>query len=362
MLEKYSKYFEQIHNFSTKNNKKNDKPKEINKTNTTMIIAKITKNIMDDNINNFYQCKRCLKKFEIYSNLITAEYICKNCGLVCGQITDTSAEWRYYGNLNNNQNKNPTRCGLPIDELLPKSSLTTKIKYSGSKYIPLIRLHKWHQIHADERSLFTVFKYIDKIVINSNLNKIIITEAKQYYKLLSEKDNKKGTLTRGTVRKAFIAACILVSCKNNNLPMQSLEIAQLFTISKFDITRGYKKFNTLEKNKNIQINKPISCNVNNYIHRFCNELNFTRQMEDYCHILCERFEQLRILQDVNELSLTAGLLYYISVLFYKTNAYREKILKIIYVSIVTLEKVYKLIEKNKKYLLIGLDINQEKNN
>ena len=300
------------------------------------------------------KCSQC-NSTNIGTDMVNANRICCQCGFVCGRIHNNTAEWRYYGYSDDNKNKDPTICGLPIDELLPKSSLTTKMKYTGNKYISLVRLHKWHQIHPEERSLFTVFKYMDKILLNINISNETKLQSKQYYKILSEKDDKKGTLTRGVIRKSFIAACILIACKNNNTPFQKIKIAELCNIDKFDITKGFKKFSALEKNKNIQLNKPVSNTIQDFICKFCNNLNFSTQMKDICLILCERFDKLGILKDTNDLSIISGLLYFVSVLFYNTNSYRAKILDLIKISKVTLEKVYKIINSHKCYLLIGLE-------
>ena len=341
------------------------------------------------------RCTQC-KGTNLFVDPTTANKVCGDCGVLSSKIFNTDAEWRYYGCTDDNKHADPTRCGLPIDELLPKSSLTTKIKYVGTKYMSLVRLHKWNIIHPEERSLFTVFKYIDTIFKNVNLSitNAALIQAKEYYKILSAKDNKKGTLTRGIIRKSFIAACIYVSCKNNQTPIQKSEIAKICGISKFAITKGFKKFSVLEKNKNIQLNKPNDTNqcIHNYLHKFANELNFTETMKDIAHIVCERLPRLKLLQDTNDISISAGLLYYVSVLFQNGQEYtqtqtqththththtknhkqpqtckrrgglrrgvndvcRTKILQIICTSIVTLQKVYKILHHHNDYILIGL--------
>ena len=45
----------------------------------------------------------------------------KSCGIIYKDIVDHSAEWRYYG-ADDNQNSDPTRCGMPINPLLEESS------------------------------------------------------------------------------------------------------------------------------------------------------------------------------------------------------------------------------------------------
>ena len=72
------------------------------------------------------------------------------CGIVYTDMLDQSAEWRFYG-ADDNQGSDPTRCGMPINPLLPNSSLGTII--NGHGYEVYRRLHKWNSITYKERSL-----------------------------------------------------------------------------------------------------------------------------------------------------------------------------------------------------------------
>lgn len=333
-MEKFATEFQYIYNKS----QKKKTPKKTTEKISTRII-----------------CKQCGISNSSLIDDTTANKLCSNCGCIQRKIFTTNAEWRFYGYSDDKYN-DPTRCGLPIDELLPKSSLSIKIKYVGSKYISLVRLQRWNIIHPEERSLFAVFKFMDKILLHLKITQATKIQAKQYYKILSAKDNRKGTLTRGVIRKSFIAACIFVSCKNHATPIQKTTIATICGITKFDMTKGFKKFSILEKNKNIQLNKPNfnNDNVHNLLRKFCIQLNYTKIMEDFSHIICDRLPKLKILQDTNHISITAGLLYYISVLFFKNTQYKTNILDLIKTSVVTLQKVYKILKKYETYLLIGL--------
>ena len=54
--------------------------------------------------------------------------VCTNrkCAIIYRDITDHSAEWRYYG-ADDNQHADPARCGMPINPLLEESSYGCKI-------------------------------------------------------------------------------------------------------------------------------------------------------------------------------------------------------------------------------------------
>jgi len=290
----------------------------------------------------------------LISDYNTSTIICSDCGVVIENINNEEAEWRCYGAADN-KSTDPTRCGIPVDHLLPISSMGTKMSYAGPKYSSLYRLHKWNQMpSSEERSLLTVFKYIDSILSNTNITHDVKEETKKYYKTLSEKDDVKGSLTRGVKRKALIAACLIISSKNNNKPIQKVEVAKLCNISITDVTKGLNKFSVLEKNKNIQIKKPTT-SIHDYIHIHANNLNFTKEMMEITHILCNRCNQIKILTNANDTSVCGGLLYLVSTLYSNYYVNKDKIIKTIKISGVTLDKIYKIISSYKKYLLIGLE-------
>ena len=58
---------------------------------------------------------------------------CKNpaCSILYkDESLDQSAEWRYYG-ADDNQNNDPTRCGMPVNPLLKESSYGCKVMCEG---------------------------------------------------------------------------------------------------------------------------------------------------------------------------------------------------------------------------------------
>lgn len=295
-------------------------------------------------------CKAVNKLIYDYSN---ATQICTGCGIIAAAIVGENNETRYYG-ATDNKSVDPTRCGKPINPLLPKSSLGTCMTIIGGKYSSLNRLHKWNQMPADERSLYDVFKKIDILVRDTTLNRKIIGQTKQYYKILSEKDEKlKGFLTRGNIRKSLIAACLLVACKNNSKPMRESEIAEICGITATDVTRGLKKFSELEKNRNIKINN-FTNNMHDYINKYCNKLNISENLIKIVHFIFIRAKKLNMLRNSNNTSICSGLLYFISQIF-DLGIKKSDLIKIIHISEVTLNKIYKEFLTNKRILLIGFD-------
>ena len=100
---------------------------------------------------NNEECDSCNSK-----NLITdnGQVICKDCGVINYCTIDGSAEWRFYGS-EDSKFSDPTRCGLPTNQLLPESSLgsTISFKYGESYEMRKIRnYHLWNAMPYRERS------------------------------------------------------------------------------------------------------------------------------------------------------------------------------------------------------------------
>ena len=55
---------------------------------------------------------------------------CKVCSNIISNIVD-NPEWRYYGNVDT-KSSDPTRCGMPVNTLLPESSVGSSISYSSN--------------------------------------------------------------------------------------------------------------------------------------------------------------------------------------------------------------------------------------
>lgn len=322
----YLKYFKELENHNLK--------KEVLKT--------------DLNI-----CDFCNVKDVINYDYINYNKVCSNCGYINDIIIDHSAEWRNYG-YSDNKNTNMTRCGNPINNLLPKSSMSTIIKSGGTKFNPIKRLQTWDQISKDERSEYEVFKKIDNIVFNQKINRKIMDMAKNYYKKLCSKDeNENKILTRGKNRTSLIVACIYISSQNNNSPINEKKLLQIFKIKKTDLTRGLKKFSELEKSKKININKNNS-NIHDLINLYGNQFNFNKDIIKIIHLVYIRSLMINILKNSSDRSVCSGLFYFISMLF-KLNLSKKNIIEKINISEVTLNKSFKLFNSYIDVLILGFD-------
>lgn len=307
------------------------------------------KNLKTQHSNNI--CTKCNINSIIQDNT-NGFMLCKNCGIIKDIIIDNSAEWRYYGN-SDNKYLDPSRCGGPINPLLPKSSLGTFI--GGSSYGSLQRLHSWNSMPSYERSLWHVFENINRKTQNTDLINKIKEECKYYYKTISEKDKYiNGILTRGSVRQGVIAACLFVACKNNNTARLASEIAEMFDITTTDVTKGLKKFCDIEKRKNIELNVNIT-KTDDFIQRYCNKLNISKTKQKIGFVLAKRVKKIGILNENTPPSIAASIIYLLSTT-YHLNISKDKICNEINISNVTITKAVKRLNKYYNILFIGIPI------
>lgn len=292
--------------------------------------------INDNNINHENKCS-CGS-----SELIVEEtmQICKKCFSVVGRVIDNTAEWRYYGS-EDNRDGDPSRCGLPTNTLLPKSSLGSMI--GGTKRdnidIKRIRMYQlWNAMPYDERTLWSVFEKLTTNTVNNGIPQKVIDDAKVLYKKAAEKK-----ISRGDNKEGLIASCIYHSCMINNVPRSSKEIAQMFDISPVVLNRGNSRFQTL-----LKINVSSS-NPDDFISRFGSKLSMKMEDIEKCKKLVSFLEKNEILSDNSPTSVAAGILYYYSI-SEQIGFTKKQFSTACNVSEVTIVKNYKIICKYKDFI------------
>ena len=268
--------------------------------------------------------------------------ICKVCKNVITNICD-NPEWRYYGSKDN-KSSDPTRCGMPVNTLLPESSVGSSVSFSSNSnsMYQIRRMQQWSGMPYKERSVYKVFLEIQNVCNRHNIPSKIINEAKSIYKIASS-----TKISRGTNRAGIIASCVFFACYDCDVPRSSKEIAEMFGISSNIMTKGVKKCQEIihmdKKNKN-RISKTKSTKPEDFINRFCNKLNIqekdTEKVLSICKITVENF----IISENTPPSIASGCIYYF---IKKTNKgiTKKEISEICKISEVTINKCCKVIEE-----------------
>jgi transcription initiation factor TFIIB len=297
-------------------------------------------------------CDRCK------SNLAFSDegfLTCTNskCGIIYKDIIDQSAEWRYYG-ADDNQNSDPTRCGMPINPLLEESSYGCKVICYGSMSYEMRKIRRyteWQSMPYKEKSQYDEFQIITIMAHNAGIPKIIIDDAIRYHKKISEYD-----LTfRGDNRDGILAASIYISCRINNFPRTAKEIANIFHLDVTSATKGCKNalsiINNLEKdmdNKektNFGKTKPEA-----FIERFCSKLNINNELTKLCQFISMKIEKTNLMPENTPDSIAAGVVYFIAQIC-KLNISKRDVKNVSEKSEVTINKCFKKLEKIKDELV-----------
>jgi len=281
-------------------------------------------------------CEGCTSSDIIINN---GQMICKNCGNINYEIIDTNPEWRYYGN-DDSKFSDPTRVGLPTNDLLPESSLGSTIgfRYGESYEMKKIRnYHLWNAMPYKERSLYNVFDNIQVRAVNNGIPMCIIEEAKNLYKQISD-----VRIHRGSNRNGIIASCIYKACRLQGSPRSAKEIADMFKLNISHMTKGCKKFDEII-NMNICKNSNMSNNItksSDFVQRFCSKLNIGTNICQICSYVCDKAEEFNLVSKCIPPSIAAGSIFLVCSLL-KINITKKEISKTCQISEVTISKCYK---------------------
>jgi transcription initiation factor TFIIB len=276
--------------------------------------------------------------------------LCKACNNIITNIVD-SAEWRFYG-ANDSKSSDPTRCGMPINNLLPESSVGSFVSNRGSRNFSMNKVRKYQQwggMPYKERTLLKVFQDISRVCKAVGIPEIIIKEAHVLYKVVSS-----TKITRGANRKGIIAACVYFSCKINNVARSTNEIAVVFSLSPTIMTKGCKKFQEIMQINKVDIERIHNTNtitIDDFIDRFCSKLDLSD--EDIVNVkhISYLSQVYNLINDNTPPAMAAGCIY----LYIKEEEYvfhKREISDVCKVSEVTINKCYKKLENHKDKLLV----------
>lgn len=168
------------------------KDKSVKKRHGNVINKKELWNVFDSEIKPNNEPLECIyracgdrEKCELCDNSLAFSeegfLTCTNrkCGIIYKDIVDQSAEWRYYG-ADDNQNSDPTRCGMPINPLLQESSFGCKVLCYGSTSYEMRKIRRyteWQSMPYKEKSQYEEFQRITIMSQNAGMPKLIIDDA-----------------------------------------------------------------------------------------------------------------------------------------------------------------------------------------
>jgi transcription initiation factor TFIIB len=267
------------------------------------------------------------------------------CGIIYKDSLDQSAEWRYYGQ-DDNQSSDPSRCGVPINPLLAESSFGCKILGNGKSSYEMHKIRRytrWQSMPYKEKSQYDEFQRITIMAQNNGIPKIIIDDAIRYHKKISEHKT-----FRGLNRDGIISASIYISCRMNGFPRTAKEIATIFILDNGSATKGCKNavaiVNELEKDMEYN-DKTVLCHTRPvaFIERYASKLNINDELTKVAKFVSMKIEKENLIPENTPHSIAAGTIYFIIQTF-KLNITKKDVSLISEISEVTINKCSKKLE------------------
>jgi transcription initiation factor TFIIIB Brf1 subunit/transcription initiation factor TFIIB len=166
------------------------------------------------------------------------EIVCSSCGSLIDVPLEMTAEYRWFSA--DTTTADPSRCGFPINHLMPESSLGTMIQMRGSSSAMrrIKRYHMWNLMPYRERTLWSVFETLQVRAMNAGVSTAVLEEAKELYAQLTATAICRGT----SQRDSMLAACLWEALKRHETPRVLKDIADIFNIPLKNVTRGIKQF------------------------------------------------------------------------------------------------------------------------
>jgi transcription initiation factor TFIIB len=272
-----------------------------------------------------------------------------NCGTIITHVIDEAPEWRFY----EESASNPTRCGLPINPLLPKSSFGCKIGRGGKLSYEMLRIsrcNEWSSMPYSEIAKYNSFQYITLMANNAGISKMIVEEACAYHSQISEHQT-----FRGLNKDGIIAASIYIACRIQNIPRTAKEIARMFHLDSTSATKGCRNamtiINELEQKKSNDIQLVYtSTTPSAFIDRYCSHLNMAKDYITLAKFVAMKIEKQNMIPEHTPNSVATGIIYLISNEF-ELNISKKDIQQVSDISEVTINKCFQTIEQLKQILI-----------
>jgi len=171
-----------------------------------------------------------------------ADVVCTRCGTILDTPIEHGAEYRWFS-AESGGGPDPSRCGFPINHLMPESSLGTMILSKNQS--PLMRrikrYHTWNLMPYRERTLWSIFESLQVRASNAGIGTAAIEEAKELFAQLTASEICRGQAQRD----AMLAACLWEGLKRHETPRIPKDIASIFQIPLRNVTKGIKQFQHL---------------------------------------------------------------------------------------------------------------------
>ena len=229
--------------------------------------------------------------------------VCEECGSVLFKDISSAPEWNNYKDECGNYQKNTQRGDVWIDDNpYSKGLSTTNIPWNSKSLIS--KLHMQQTFTHKQKTYWLISQLIDNITSILNIPQLVSTDAKKFWYKYME----SGKLTRASVRKGLICACIIHACLINKIPVSRESILKLSNCSSKSLSKGEKiLFEILDEKNKVYIN--ILDNNSEHFIKFCSQLNLHYSVNNICYQIYNKYKIN--LQAVSPKSAVGGVIAYV---------------------------------------------------
>jgi len=232
---------------------------------------------------------------------IDYEGVCTKCGMVIDNYSiNSGAEWNNYKDDAGKFTNSTQRADLYVDE--NPYSIGGSVSFSPNTFIGKLQLQM--SFSHKQKTYWLIGKELEHHSTIANLPKNIVDTAKHYWHRYME----SGKLTRASVRKGLIAACLYHACVNNNHPITRDQILETFQCDTKTLSKGEKVlFEIINDNSSLIYNNENN-EFNSFV-KYSSILNLPYSFNQQCNNLYNKYKIN--LQAVTPKSAIGGIIAYL---------------------------------------------------
>jgi len=253
--------------------------------------------------NESNESNQVLRKNKECKHEILCEGVCSICG-ICVDLHNISneGEWNNYRDESGGFAKNMQRCDTYVDTN-PYSTGGTLLPFNNKNFISKLQIQ--NTFSHKQKTYWQVGEEIENIANLLHISdKTITMTAKNYWHQYME----SGKLTRASVRKGLIAACLYYSCIQNNSPIERYEIIRAFNCDTKTLSKGEKVLFEILDTQNLTYINVQTEDTNSFV-RYCSLLKLKYSTAKLCNDINEKYKIQ--LQAVTPKSATGGIIAYV---------------------------------------------------
>ena len=251
------------------------------------------------NNNKYDKCHEC-------KHLNICEQSCMDCGVVISVNISHAAEWNNYKDDTGNYAVNTQRGDTYVDDNPYSKSGTLLNLPNNNSFIAKLQIQQTFS-HKQKTYWETTTKLMNVGKLFNISNDNIMTAKNLWYKYM-----ESGKLTRASVRKGLIAACLYHSCIINKTPIERDEILTAFECSTKTLSKGEKVlFQVLDGYEYMRqfVHNGVQVEDSNAFNKYCSMLELPYKVGMLCNNLYDKYKIQ--LQAVTPKSAVGGIITYI---------------------------------------------------